>query len=80
MIPTKNTCNSGISSQTNQSRSFANGGSEGQSPSVGGLGVSPKFQFPQEWGIQGVEKMISKRSLREAKEKERFQEITLLEA
>jgi hypothetical protein len=25
MIPTKNTCNSGISSQTNQSRSFTNG-------------------------------------------------------
>jgi hypothetical protein len=41
------------------------------------LGVSPKLQFPQEWGIQVVEKMISKRSLREAKEKERFQEITL---
>ena len=42
---------------------------EGQSPSVRSLGVSPKFQSPQEWGIQGVEKMISKRSLREAKKK-----------
>ena len=34
------------------------GSAEGDSPSVGDLGVSPNFKFPQDWGIQGVEKTL----------------------
>jgi hypothetical protein len=32
------------------------GGVQWDSPSAGGLGVSPNLKLPQEWGIQGVEK------------------------
>ncbi len=31
------------------------GSAEGQSPFARGLGVSPSFNFPQDWGIKGVE-------------------------
>jgi hypothetical protein len=35
-------------------------GSPEGSPSGGGLGVSPSFKnFPQDWGIQGVDKLES---------------------
>jgi hypothetical protein len=34
------------------------GSAEEDSPSVGGLRVSPNFKFPQDWGIQGVEKTL----------------------
>jgi len=34
-------------------------------PPDGGLGVSPSFfKVPQEWGIQGVDKSVYKRSLK----------------
>ena len=32
------------------------GGVQRDSPSAGGLGVSPNLKLPQEWGIQRVEK------------------------
>ena len=36
----------------------ATGGVQRDSPSAGGLGVSPNLKLPQEWGRQGVEKTI----------------------
>ena len=37
------------------------GSAEGIHPSAGG--APPIFKVPQEWGIQGVDKSVSKRSL-----------------